>query len=186
MQRLRDFMKVVNTLSMDEFVEQFPHPFLFYSETPGAIEQFSHTRLVSEPGGGSHIDRFSQQVLEFVPLLPNPHPGREFPRKAFVGRDARRDFVVNHNTVSSRHACLIFEEERNAYLLVDSGSTNGTYLRGRPLEAGKPVPLRDGDVVTFGKLDLLFFSPQGAYRYLRQFRKFYHAMEDGGRPGDAG
>lgn len=186
MQSLREFMKVVNTLSLEEFVEQFPHPFLFYSETPGAIEQFAHTRLVSEPGSGSHIDRFSRQVLDFVPLLPNPHPGQEFPRKAFVGRDEQRDFVVNHDTVSSRHACLIYEEQRQAYLLVDSGSTNGTCLRGRPLAAGKPVPLRDGDVVTFGKLDFMFFSPQGAYRYLRQFRKFYHAMEEERRPEGAG
>ncbi len=177
MEKLKDFFKIASTLSMEEFVEQFPHPFLFFSRTPGAAQKFSHTRLVDGPAERPQIDRFSDQVLEFEPLLPNPHPGREFPGKAFVGRDSSRDFVINHSTVSGRHACLMHRAEDDAWLLVDSGSTNGTFLRGRPIQAGLAVALRDGDVVTFGRQDFIFFSPRGAYRYLRQYRLFRSALE---------
>ncbi|RME25766.1 MAG: FHA domain-containing protein, partial [Deltaproteobacteria bacterium] len=106
MKKLQDFMKVVNTLSAEEFAEQFPHPVLFYSERPGAIEDFARTRMVESSGGG-RIDRFSRQVLDLVVLLPNPHTNREFPRKILIGRDKQRDFVVSHNTVSARHATLL-------------------------------------------------------------------------------
>jgi len=43
---------------------------------------------------------------------------------------------------------------------------------------GEPVALRDGDVVTFGQMDFLFFSPKGAYRYMHQYRLFREAMKE--------
>lgn len=178
MEKLQDFMKVVATLSADEFVEQFPHPFLFYSETPGAVDAFVHTRLVDSSPGASQIDRFSEEVLSFIPLMPNPRPNREFPLKAFIGRDTRRDFVIQHSTVSNRHACLLHDADEDSYRLVDSGSTNGTMVRGRALVPGEPVVVRDGDVVTFGKMNFLFFSPRGAYRYMHQYRLFRNAMRE--------
>ena len=176
MESFRDFIKVVNTLSIEEFIEQFPHAFLFFSETPGAIDEFVHTRLVDSTAGAQTIDRFSEQVLDFIPLMPNAHPNREFPRKAFIGRDTRRDYIISHSTISNRHACLIYNVQQDTYSLVDSGSTNGSMVRGRPLVPGEPVSLHDGDVVTFGRVDFLFFSPRGAYRYMRQYRIFRDAM----------
>ncbi len=178
MEHFRDFMKVVATMSMGEFLEQFPHPFLFYSQTPGAMDSFAHTRLVSHAEGAESIDRFSEQVLDFIPLLPNPRPSRDFPEKSFVGRDSKRDFVIQHSTVSNRHACLFYDTDESTHKLVDSGSTNGTMVRGRALVPGEPVVLRDGDVVTFGQMDFLFFSPKGAYRFMHQYRLFREAMKD--------
>ncbi|MBW1807688.1 MAG: FHA domain-containing protein [Deltaproteobacteria bacterium] len=177
MERLQDFIKVVNTLSMDEFVEQFPHAFFFYSKVPGVIDAFVHTRLVDQKPGAETIDRFSEQILDFIPLLPNPHRNKDFPKKAFVGRDERRDYVIAHTTVSNRHACLMYKAEDDSYLLVDSGSTNGTMVRGRALVPGEPVAVHDGDVITFGRLDFMFFSPRGAYRYMNQYRLFTEAMQ---------
>lgn len=180
-ERFRDFMKVVATLTMRQFVEQFPHPLLFYSKIPGQVESFLHTRLMDFGRPGENIDRFTEQILDFVPLLPNPHRNREFPRKAFVGRDRRRDFVIPHQTVSSRHACLMYFGEEEVFKVVDSGSTNGTFVRGRAIKPGLPVVLRDGDVIAFGQMTFLFFSPRGAYRYMRQYRLFREAMREESR-----
>jgi len=177
LERLKDFMKVVATLSMNEFVEQFPHPIFFFSEIPGALDALFHTRLVTSKEGKESIDRFSDHTMDFLALLPNPHPSRDFPQKAFIGRDARRDYVIPHSTVSNRHACLFCDPQQEVYKLVDSGSTNGTMVRGKPLVPGEPVPLRDGDVVTFGRMNFLFFSPKGTYRYLHQYRLFREAMK---------
>ncbi|MBN2496159.1 MAG: FHA domain-containing protein [Deltaproteobacteria bacterium] len=177
MKAFRDFIKVVTTLRPEEFVEQFPHPVLIFSERPGAVESFAHTRLVESTAGSEHIDRFSEELMDFIVLLPNPKTGREFPRKSFIGRDEKRDFTIQHSTVSKRHACLLRDEGEGAYKLVDSGSTNGTCVRGRTLKPGEPVRLFDGDVITFGKVDFLFFSPEGAYRFMRQYRMFRQAMQ---------
>jgi len=179
-ERLKDFMKVAATLSMEDYLEQFPHPMFFYSESKAALDAFVHTQLVDTiraSDGSKHIDRFSEQLDNFVPLLPNTRPNREFPQKAFIGRHTRRDFVINHSTVSNRHACLFCDKRKDEYKLVDSGSTNGTMVRGRSLEPGVPISLRDGDVVTFGRVSFIFFSPKGAYRYLHQYRLFREAMQ---------
>ena len=185
MKFVREFMKVAATLSVSDFLQQFPHPFLFYSETPGAVENFFHTRLVSRQHGTENIDRFSDVILDFLPLMPNPHPSSEFPRKSFIGRNERRDFVIKHSTVSNRHACLICDTEKEIYKLADSGSTNGTMVRGKPLEPGEPVLLHDGDMVTFGQRDFMFFSAQGAYRFMHQYRLFQQAMDKvANKPGD--
>lgn len=177
-ERFRDFMKVVFTLTQDEFVEQFPHPFLFYSERGAPLADLGHTRLVDNAGPSGPIDRFSEQVLDFLPLLPSMKTQREFPKKIFIGRDPRRDLVVSHTTVSSRHACLFFDEADGCWKLVDSGSTNGTFVGTRTLRAGEPVALQDGDVVSFGKMSFLFLTPAGAYRFMRQYRAFRDALKD--------
>src|SRR5690606_17179963 len=55
--------------------------------------------------------------------------------------DAERDLDV-----SSRHAELRIVGER--YVLVDLGSTNGTFVNGEAVDGERA--LRDGDVITFG------------------------------------
>jgi pSer/pThr/pTyr-binding forkhead associated (FHA) protein len=177
MELFRDFIEEVSTLSAKEFLQKYPHPFLFYSETPRAIEAFAHTRLVDPVTMEENIDRFSQQVLDFIPLLPNRKSDRDFPDKAFIGRDAKRDFVIEHTTVSGRHACLMYDPADEIYRLVDSGSTNGTSVRGHSLTPGEPVTVHDGDVIRFGRLSFLFFSPKGAYRYIVQYRLFLSKMQ---------
>lgn len=50
--------------------------------------------------------------------------------------------------VSRHHARLVREDSR--YLLMDVGSTNGTYVNGTALEYNKAAELKDGDTVAFG------------------------------------
>ena len=52
--------------------------------------------------------------------------------------------------VSRQHAVINVTKE--AVLLADLGSTNGTLLNGRKLVPNAPSILEDGDVVTFGRL----------------------------------
>ncbi len=177
MERFGDFAKVVNTLSVDEFVEQFPHPIFLFSEKPGDMSQFMHTRLVDSVQGAPSIDRFSSMLNDFFVLLPNAKTSKDFPKKAFIGRDSRRDFFIAHSTVSNRQACILMDEGQQEWRLVDSGSTNGTQIRGKRLTAGEPTAIHDGDVITFGKVNFLFFSPRGAYRFMKQYRMFQAALK---------
>jgi hypothetical protein len=172
-------MKVVATLTADEFADEFPHPFLFSFGATDAKGDKDHTRLMESIRCVDELDRYSEMILDFVPLMPNPHTNREFPAKVLIGRDDSRDLVIGHDTVSKRHACLLYDPAEDHYRLIDSGSTNGTQVRGEALEAGQPVVLEDGDVVTFGERSFLYFSPRGAYQYMQQYRLFTESRKPG-------
>jgi membrane peptidoglycan carboxypeptidase len=62
-----------------------------------------------------------------------------------IGRDPSNDIVIDHGTVSRRHALL--ERRGSSWLLRDSDSTNGLWWQGRRV---RELVLRDGDRVRFG------------------------------------
>jgi hypothetical protein len=84
-----------------------------------------------------------------------------FPRGAgshfSIGRDAGCDLAIADMTVSRRHAEL--ERTDDGWLLSDLRSTNGTRVNGWRVR-GK-VPVRAGDLVNFGDLQV-FFLPGDA------------------------
>jgi len=77
-----------------------------------------------------------------------------------VGRDAAADVTVPDHAVSRRHASFVFDGA--AWLLVDHGSSNGTWLEGRRVER---APLHDRARIRIG--DALFaFVARDADAYL--------------------
>jgi pSer/pThr/pTyr-binding forkhead associated (FHA) protein len=54
--------------------------------------------------------------------------------------------------VSRHHARLVRQDGK--YLLMDVGSTNGTYVNGTALEYNKAAELKDGDTVAFGAFSM--------------------------------
>jgi pSer/pThr/pTyr-binding forkhead associated (FHA) protein len=66
-----------------------------------------------------------------------------------VGRRPGNDVVIPDAFVSGFHAVVTVLE--GAVIVVDSGSTNGTFVGERRLEAGEEVPLDAGQEVTFGR-----------------------------------
>jgi hypothetical protein len=98
-------------------------------------------------------------------MSASPERGRPmalpFPRGAgshfSIGRDAGCDLAIPDMTVSRRHAEL--ERTADGWLLSDLRSTNGTRVNGWRVR-GK-VPVRAGDLVNFGDLQV-FFLPGDA------------------------
>ncbi|HEY4013455.1 MAG TPA: FHA domain-containing protein [Polyangiaceae bacterium] len=73
------------------------------------------------------------------------------PGRVVVGRDAARaSLVVSHAAVSGQHATLMIERFPDRILLVDHGSTSGTWVAGRQLAPNQPTPLDPQGVVAFG------------------------------------
>jgi hypothetical protein len=89
-------------------------------------------------------------------------PGRgqpyslQFPRAAgdrfTIGRDASCDLAISDLTVSRQHAQL--ERTPEGWLLSDLESTNGTRVNGWRVRG--QVPVRAGDLVSFGNLEVVF------------------------------
>lgn len=68
------------------------------------------------------------------------------------GRSSQADLVLPETAVSRRHAMFFREEGRD--WVRDAGSTNGTRVNGRPVEA--PVALVEGDTIQIGVVDLRY------------------------------
>lgn len=84
------------------------------------------------------------------PAHPAPPVPLVFPRgerdSFSIGRSGGCDLTIADMTVSRVHATL--ECSADGWLLTDLGSTNGTRVNG--WRARGPVPVRAGDVVSFG------------------------------------
>lgn len=79
-------------------------------------------------------------------------------RGGVVGRDARADYVIEHPTISRRHAELRIVDGRVA--IVDLGSANGTRVNHQPITDARV--LNDGDWIQFGRVSARFFSQDSA------------------------
>ena len=73
---------------------------------------------------------------------------------AVCGRDPGADLVLDHPTVSRRHAR--FTIAGADVDLLDLNSANGTFVNGRPLDQ-RPYRLADGDQIRLGHLQLRIF-----------------------------
>jgi len=77
----------------------------------------------------------------------------EFPLDAdvmFVGRGPDNNIRINDRSVSRSH--LQVRREGDAYLIMDLGSRNGTWIEGRALEPHVEVPVRLGQHVSVGNI----------------------------------
>ena len=89
-------------------------------------------------------------------LLVFPSGGQ---RRFTIGRDAGCDMVLPDPTISRWHAGL--RHEASGWMLDDLGSTNGTRLNGWRVRAW--VPVRAGDLVSFGAASFVFGAPPGGH-----------------------
>ncbi len=69
-----------------------------------------------------------------------------------LGRSHEAAVWIGHDSVSREHARVTVAGDRAE--LADSGSRNGTFVRGARLEG--PVPLQDGDEIQLGVIRLVY------------------------------
>ena len=65
--------------------------------------------------------------------------------QVLIGRGSSCDLVIEHRTVSRRHAQLFFRE--GSWILIDLRSTNGTFINGSRVRRSQLLP---GDELAFG------------------------------------
>lgn len=107
--------------------------------------------------GPAAVRRAATTSMAQAPSRALPYP-LHFPRAGgsgssfSIGRDASCDLAIGDMSVSRRHAQL--DRTPDGWLLSDLRSTNGTRLNGWRVR-GK-VPVRPGDLVQFGDLEVFF------------------------------
>lgn len=78
------------------------------------------------------------------------------PGKQTIGREPGCELRIDDGFVSRQHAILVWD--RDAIWIEDAGSANGTGLNGEQLLKGRRRPLRSGDIVLVGRIDLVYLD----------------------------
>lgn len=89
--------------------------------------------------------------------LQGPTMGKEFlvgDSRISVGRIDSNQIVIDDPSVSRHHARI--QRENDKWVLYDLGSSNGTFVGGRPVQQRE---LKDGDKVMFGSIAFRFNAP---------------------------
>lgn len=79
----------------------------------------------------------------------------ELVAKIRIGRDSDNDVIID-NKLASRHHALI-QKIKDAYFIKDEESTNGTFVNGVKIPAGKYVKLNKDDKITIGNMTLVMY-----------------------------
>ncbi len=118
-------------------------------------------------------DRRSQGT-EILPAQPakivvvsSNFAGQEFPlvnKEMVIGRAEDCDIIVDHRSVSQKHAKIVREASGN-YKIVDLNSKNGVKVSGEDYRA---VHLKRGDIVELGHVKFRFVEPGENYVFTPQ------------------
>ena len=101
-----------------------------------------------------HLEEHRKQVEDCLVLIHTDGPdlGKRFDlhgKSMTIGRDPASGIFIDEDTASRRHARV--EKAPGKTLLVDLGSTNGTYLNDNRIPPEMPVKLTDGDRLKVGR-----------------------------------
>jgi pSer/pThr/pTyr-binding forkhead associated (FHA) protein len=101
-------------------------------------------------------------LLPLIMVVDGPLRGASFRLRPggplTMGRAEGVDILIEDGRVSRRHATV--ELAAGGTLLRDRESTNGTWVNDQRVSG--PTPLRDGDRIRLGEVELRFFDPASA------------------------
>ncbi len=104
-----------------------------------------------------------RDALATFGVLAGPRVGEEVPvlqPTLRIGSGTENEIVLEDDSVSKRHASLVFDA--GGWRLTDLDSANGTYVESVRLAPQVPTPLPYGSAVRFGGMRLQFREVQHA------------------------
>lgn len=163
---VQDYINVAATMDIDSFCKQLSD-YVLVTVTRQLEPSFqaSPTRMLSEDERLSPVKKprldHKAKVLELRPQRPNRLG------QVTIGRSEENDLVMTDETVSSHHAIFMPSPKTMKPTVQDYDSTNGTRINEKPILPGRSALLHDGDLLSFGDMMFLFYSPSGLYETLR-------------------
>jgi hypothetical protein len=88
--------------------------------------------------------------------------GSPLPNLVTIGRASSNDIQLRARSVSKFHAHLE-RDDAGVWHIVDSNSTFGTYVAEAKVPPGTKTPLRSGDRLRLGNLNLTYYDPERIY-----------------------
>jgi pSer/pThr/pTyr-binding forkhead associated (FHA) protein len=103
----------------------------------------------AHPGAGSAFEDFLERYEPVLVVVRGALAGEEHSvdrEKLVIGRGPGADVAFDDDQISAHHAALEFTGE--AFRIQDLGSTNGTFVNGKPVQARE---LAAGDRIELGR-----------------------------------
>jgi hypothetical protein len=158
---LEQFAEQFRDVGMESFRRLYPWPFLVALGMAGDLDS-------SNPSGTTII-KIADNVLERGRIAGRVFAlvkARYSPRGPItIGRTSENDVVIPEYSVSRKH-CFIAVVDGD-YRITDWGSANGTLVNERDIGKMTPHPLRGGEILTLGRLMLLFLPPRDFAEHVR-------------------
>jgi pSer/pThr/pTyr-binding forkhead associated (FHA) protein len=103
--------------------------------------------------------------LTLVGTVENKSEHRVRSARVAIGSDPGNEIVIDEPTISRRHAEVI--KRSGVFQIRDLGSTNGTFVNGKRVDA--PVPIEAGDEIRLGGIHLYVRRDPAAQPAKRRF-----------------
>ena len=81
-----------------------------------------------------------------------------------IGRDTDSTIVLNHPSISKKHAKIDYDIQTKNAFLIDLNSTHGTYINDMKLNPNESIKIKSGDIISFGQSEI-------KYIYLPYYQK---------------
>lgn len=114
---------------------------------------------------GDRDDDWSSASAHPFLLEVKKRPDNEWLSWISVGRAGNNDLVLRHPSVSKLHGRIQTEQtpeddnpDGTGYMLIDAGSSNGTWVNGSRLAPPDPRRLNAGDRLRFGEVECEFLD----------------------------
>ncbi len=160
--KLKELMEAVRGLDDKAFLQRFPNPFLLEE---GLLRH--ETRSFGKPGENGDVSSRWDELSERQVFPIQRRDGKV--GDVALGRGALMDVKLDAQSVSSRHA--VFKppgDGRGRWVVVDTVSTNGTFVDGVRIATGREVELSEATVLRFGPdLRLAFYESAQLLQVLR-------------------
>jgi hypothetical protein len=139
-------------------------PFVLVQQPPELAVETPGTRLMGLPASAKRtmvakVETVSAGALsllfQFDELVVATLPPLAGDAELTVGRQPDNDLVLDHPSVSKRHATLKWDAANRRCTVVDHGSTNGTLINVNA-RVKQEMLLKSGDILSFGEVQYWF------------------------------
>ena len=175
-QRLAYYISELGDVSIGDFKDTYPNGFLvegsqltfdknvmFQFFTEVAEDQYVLEQLKA---GVGQTDVLSVRVIELKKRKSTSEPG-----EITVGRSPDSDIILYNKLVSKNHAYLQPTPADETCHLVDTGSTNGTFLNGEKVTPHAEYHITNIDEISFGpETKVVYFSAELFHALLSKFK----------------
>jgi hypothetical protein len=154
---LAELQKLASGMTGAQFVKQIG-PIVLLQHPPGAPlldgDERKRTAVLSKMAMVRKSTEIKYEIAKLTVALLPPLSARG--GKLSVGRGPTNDLILEDPSASKEHATLDYHLGRCEIL--DLGSMNGTTVNAQMLQAHTPRMLRDGDVISFGGTQFVFYT----------------------------
>jgi hypothetical protein len=171
---VKELKNYAQRLSAEEFLLQLG-PFALIQK-PDGLQAAWHTEKMGLPNNIAMTHMVTQEkvsaaalglLFQFEELVVATLPPLKGSDMLCIGRQPDCELVLDHPSVSKRHAMLRWNAAFKRSTLTDLGSTNGTLLNAST-RLRRETALKDGDIISFGEVQFWYLLAPTLYQKLSE------------------